>query len=139
MSYCCEIWGSTYQCRLKKLFMLQIKLYGLFITLITMIIHLYFSIAQKLLKLHGLVTYKTMIVLYKANNHSLNGRIQTFFKPTEAIHNYGTRKSKLFYVKKTNTTLKLLSLTVKGIKTWNSLANEITQLPSLTQFKKHSS
>ena len=39
-------------------------------------------------------------------------------------------------VTKTNTTLRLLSLTVKGINTWNNLANEITQLPSLTQLKK---
>ena len=92
--------------------------------------------SSKILKLHDLVTYKSMIILYKANNHSLNGRVQAFFNPTEAIHKYGTRQSKLFYVKKTNTTLRLLSLTVKGINTWNSLANEITQLPSLKQFKK---
>ena len=77
-----------------------------------------------------------MIVLHKANNYSLNERVQAFFKPTEDMHMYGTRKSKLFYVTKTNTTLRLLSLTVKGIKTWNSLANEITQLTSLTQSKK---
>ena len=56
--------------------------------------------SSKILKLHDLVTYKTMIILYKANNHSLNGRVQAFFKPTEAIHMYGTRQSKLFYVKK---------------------------------------
>ena len=81
------------------------KLYGLFITLITMIIHLYFSTAQKYLNfmIYRVVTYKTMIILYKANNHSLNGRVQAFFKPTEAIHMYGTRQSKLFYVKNTNT------------------------------------
>ena len=78
-----------------------------------------------------------MIILYKdGNNHSLNGRVQAFFKSTEAIHMYGTRQSKLFYVKKTNTSLRLLSLTVKGINMWNSLENEITQLPSLTQFKQ---
>ena len=46
------------------------------------------------------MTYKTMIILYKANHHSLNGRVQALFKPTEAIHMYGTRQSKLFYVKK---------------------------------------
>ena len=28
MSYCCEIWGSTYQSRLKKLFLLQKKSYS---------------------------------------------------------------------------------------------------------------
>ena len=84
--------------------------------------------SSKMLKLHDLVTYKTMVILYKANNHSLNGRVQAFFKPTEAIYEA--------YVKKPNTTLRLMSLPVKGIKTWNSLVNEITQLPSLTQLKK---
>ena len=49
MSYCCEIWGSTYQFRLQKYFCYRKKLYGLFITLITMIIYLYFSTVQKYL------------------------------------------------------------------------------------------
>ena len=46
MSYCCEICGSTYHSRLMKLFVLHKKI---FITLITMIIHLYFFTAQKYL------------------------------------------------------------------------------------------
>ena len=56
--------------------------------------------SSKILKLHDLVTHKTMIILYNANNHYLNGRVQAFFKPTAATHTYGTRQSKLFYVKK---------------------------------------
>ena len=56
--------------------------------------------SSKVLKRHDFVTYKTMIILNKANNHSLNGRVHAFFKQTEAIHMYGTRQSKLFYVKK---------------------------------------
>ena len=137
MSYCCEIWGSMYQSRLKKLFLLQKKAIRIIYNLNYHDHTSVFFHSSKILKLHDLVTYKTMIILYKVNNHSLNGRVQAFFKPTEAIHMYGTRQSKLFYVKNTNTTLRLLSLTVKGINTWSSLANEITQLPSLTQFKKN--
>ena len=134
MSYCCEIWGSMYQSRLKKLFVLQKKAIRIIYNLnyhdhTSVFVH-----SSKILKLHDLVTYKSVIILYKANNHhSLIGRVQAFFKPTKAIHMYGTRQSKLFYVKKTITTLRLLSLTVKGINTWNSLANEIT---CLKQFKK---
>ena len=75
--------GSTFQSRLKKLFLLHKKALRIIYTLN------YYD--------H---TYKAMIILYKANNHSLNGRVQAFFKPTEAIHKYGTRQSKLFYVKK---------------------------------------
>ena len=100
MSYCCEIWGSTYQSRLKKLFLLQKKAIRIIYNLNYHDHTSVFFHSSKILKLHDLVTYKTMIILYKANNHSLNGRVQAFFKPTEAIHMYGTRQSKLFYVKK---------------------------------------
>ena len=68
MSYCCEIWGSTYQSRLKKLFLLQkIRIiYNLnYLDHTSVFFH-----SSKILKLHDLVTYKTMIILYKANNHS---------------------------------------------------------------------
>ena len=71
-------------------------------------------------------------MLYKANNHCLEGRVQAFFEPTAAVHKHDTRQSKLFYVKKANTTHRLLSITV----TWNGLASNITQLPNLQQFKK---
>ena len=46
------------------------------------------------------------------------------------------RQSKLFYVKKANTTHRLLSITVRGIHMWNGVASDITQLPSLQEFKK---
>ena len=41
--------------------------------------------SSKILELHDLFTYKTMIILYKANNHSLNGRVQAFFKPNGLV------------------------------------------------------
>ena len=140
MSHCCEIWGRTYQSRLRKLFMLQKKAIRIIYNLNYHDHTSVFLHSSKILTLHDLVTHKAMIILYKTNNHPLNDRVQPFFKPTAAIHMYGTRQSKLFLLKKKkNTILRLLSLTVKGIKTRNSLTNEITQLPSLTQFKKHSS
>ena len=77
-----------------------------------------------------------MVMLYKANNHCLEGHVQAFFEPTAAVHKHDTRQSKLFYVKKANTTHRLLSITVRGINICNGLASDITQLPSLQQFKK---
>ncbi|KAK2165342.1 hypothetical protein NP493_1372g00017 [Ridgeia piscesae] len=77
-----------------------------------------------------------MVMLYKANNHCLEGRVLAFFEPTASVHKHDTRQSKLFYIKKANTTHRLLSFTVRGIHIWNVLASDITQLPSLQQFKK---
>ena len=90
----------------------------------------------KILKLQDLITHKTMFMLYKANNRCLEGRLQAFVEPTSAILKHDTRKCKLLCVKKSNTTHRLLSITVRGLHTWNGLASEITQLPSLQQFKK---
>ena len=52
-------------------------------------------------------------MLYKANNHCLESRVQAFFEPTAAVHKHDTRQSKLFYVKQANTTHKLLSIIVR--------------------------
>ena len=83
---------------------------------------------SKLLKLQDLITHRTTVMLYKANNHCLEGRVQAFFETTAAAHKHDTRQSKLFYVKKVNTTHRLLSITVRSIHTWNGLASDITQL-----------
>ena len=102
-----------------------------------MIIHKYFFTAQKfLLKLQDLITLRTMVMRYKANNHCLEGCVHEFFEPTAALHKHDTRQSKLFYDKKANATHRLLSITVRGIHIWNGLASDITQLPTLQQFKK---
>ena len=103
MLYCCQIWGGTYQSRLKKLFLLQKKAVRIIYNLNYHDHTSVFFHSSKILKLHDLVTYKTMIILYKANNQSLNGRVQAFFKPTEAIHMYGTRQSKLLKTVKKQT------------------------------------
>jgi len=50
-----------------------------------------------------------------------------FFEPTAAVQKPDTRQSKLFYVKKANTTHRLLSITVRGIHIWNGLASDIRQ------------
>ncbi|KAK2164205.1 hypothetical protein NP493_1427g01006 [Ridgeia piscesae] len=54
-----------------------------------------------------------MVMLYKANNICLEGRVQAFFEPTVGVHKHDTRQSKLFYVKKAKTTHRLLSITVE--------------------------
>ena len=56
-------------------------------------------------------------MLYKANNHCLEGGVQAFFEPTAAIHKNDARQSKLFYVTKANATHRLLPITVRGIGT----------------------
>ena len=60
--------------------------------------------SSKILKLHDLVTHKTMVILYKANNHSSNDRVQAFFKPSSYVHVW-YKKANCFKLKKTNATI----------------------------------
>ena len=136
MRLCCEIWGNTYPSRVRKLSLLQKKAIRIIYSLDYHGHTSVFFHCSRILKLQDLITHRTMVMLYKANNHCLEGRVQAFFEPTAAVHKYDTRQSKLFYVKKANTTHRLLSITVRGIHVWNGLESNIRQLPSLQQFKK---
>ena len=40
-----------------------------------------------ILEFEDLITYKRIITPYKADNRSLEGCVQVFFKPTAAVHN----------------------------------------------------
>ena len=71
--------------------LLQNKACDLSMTLITMV----FFHCSKILKFQDLITHMTMIMLYKANNHCLEGRVQAFFEPTAAIQKHDTRQCKL--------------------------------------------
>ena len=136
MSYFCEIWGNTYPSRLRKLSLLQIKAIRIIYSLDYHGHTAVFFYCSNILKLEDLITHSTMVMLYKANNSCLEGRVQAFFEPTAAVHMHDTRQSKLCYFIKANTTHRLLSITVRGIHIWNGLASDITQLPSSQQFKK---
>ena len=79
MSYCCEIWGNTYPSRLGKLSMLQKKAIRIIYSLDYHGHTSVFFHCSKMLKLQHLITHRTMIMLYKAKNHCLEGRVQAFF------------------------------------------------------------
>ena len=57
LPYCCEIWGSTYQSRLNKLFLLQKNYIRIIYNLNYHDNTSVFFHSSKLLKLHDLVTY----------------------------------------------------------------------------------
>ena len=77
-----------------------------------------------------LLQKKAIQIIYSLDNHS-----HTVFLYYSKILKL-KRQSKLFYVKKANTTHRLLSITVRGVHIWNGVASDITQLSSLQEFKK---
>ena len=90
-----------------------------------MVIHLGFFYWSNIHKNPDLVRYKTIIILYKAKNHPLKGCVQAFVEQTASIYICMVPDNATFFRLK-NTTLRLLSLIVKGIKMWKGLTTEMS-------------
>ena len=121
LSYCCEIWGKTYNCRINKIVMLQKRA----IRIIDKAGYREHSsrIFRKfnVLKFPDLIDFNTCILMYKAANNMLPINVQTELCKNKDIHKYRTRNKDKFHVRSVNTHLKQMSIHSTGVKLWNSL------------------
>ena len=134
LNYCAEIWGNTYKCTLQSISLMQKRairiIHNAGYTEHTNALFL----KSKTLKFTDLVQFQTGQVMYKAINNLLPGNIQKLFFNREGDYNLrGVNNLKQLTVR---TTLRTFSITICGVKLWNSLGVELKQCPSVTQFKK---
>ena len=136
LSYCCEIWGNTYNTRLNSLILLQKRAVRLVGNIgwnehSTEIFKQY-----RILKLCDLVKYQTCILMYKANRGILPENVQSNFHKIKDVHEYNTRTKNNFFTYHVSLTLRKMSVNSKGITLWNSLPVNIKESVSLNVFKK---
>lgn len=86
------------------------------------------------LKLLDIVELKTAQIAYKARNNLLPGNLQKLFKEREGRYEY--RHKLNFQQPKARTTLKSMCISVKGVKLWNGLPDEIKKSNNNYHFKK---
>ena len=87
---------------------------------------------SKILKFHDLVQLNMAVVMHKAHNiqNLFSIKLQNESKMT-------TRQTNKFIQPRARTTLKSMSISIRGVKFWNSLDSEfINANRSLHQFKK---
>ena len=138
LTYCCELWGSTYKSRLRSTIILQKK--------IIRIIHgakyrdhtSVFFYESKLLKLNELISLNVSIIMYKAYHHMLPLNLQALFsKKAYEADKMATRQINKFNLPLCRTTLKQMCITVQGVKLWNSLSEDIfIKTKTIHSFKK---
>lgn len=82
-----EVWGNNYQCTIQALFKLQKRA----MRIIHKVGFLEHSnklfIQSKLFKIHDIIKYHTVQILFKAFNNLLPSNIQKFFIVKECAHN----------------------------------------------------
>ena len=134
LTYCCEIWGSTYATNVNCIYVIQKKLLR--------IIHHEGRLAHTnclfnqmhSLTCHDLVAYRTAIVMFnKLYYGKLPILLQSRFKRSQNIHNTFSRNT--FIVRYSRTNLKAMCISVWGVKLWNALPVNIKEIRSLYKFK----
>ena len=88
-----------------------------------------------ILNLQDLVKFKTLILMFKAKQHSLPNNIRGLFE-FGTRHNYETRQKSKFKIKYCRTTQKLMCISIIGPKLWNDLEKSIQNSKDLYEFKK---
>ena len=87
-----------------------------------------------ILKFVDLIAYKTLIVMFKMKNNLLPIGVQSLFTINSNLYN--KRQSGKFNQKYVRTTMKFMTVSVAGVKLWNSLKTNITTIKKIYVFKK---
>ena len=139
--YGIEIWGSTYQTKLNRVYVLQKRILKIiFRKKMRFHIDTFFR-EHKIMTIYQLYEYQTLILMYKIVNTSNTTRSNALptLNLTKPSHFYPTKSIRLDYLNIPET--KILnnygatSLNIKGIQLWNAVPPEIRALSSLRSFK----
>ena len=134
LSYCSEIWGNTYISSLSKIITTQKKAIRLVCRTGKYTPSTPLFKKLNLLKFTDLVEFKTSLVMHKAFNLNLPPNNQKYFQLRETM--YATKHRNKFTQKPHRTNGKSFSLSIKGVKIWNSLDCTLTSIFSHPIFKR---
>ena len=108
LNYCCDIWGNTYKSQVQPLHIIQ-KLAICICQKADYRSHsrpLFYQL--KTLNVNDMVTFKSMVFMYKVYNKLLPANIMSYFKTINVCHNHNVRmKSCNFKIKFSRTTKKI--------------------------------
>lgn len=133
MSYCVEVWGNTYKSNTQTITIIQKRA----IRLINNAGYrddtngLFFK--MQAIKFQDLVEFKTAQIIYKARKKMLPKEICKLFIEREG--GYNLRGKWNLKIQSARTTLRTMSISIAGVKLWNSLTEEIKESKNINQFK----
>ncbi len=136
ISYCSEVWGTTYKSTVKCVSILQKKALRI-ICKQDMKAHtsgLFHEL--KLLKFEDLVDLKCCIIMYKIHSKELPPNLLDKFNLVGDTGRYVLRNHDKFKVKHKRTTKMAHCLSSYGVKLYNSLPTSLTSLKNVLLFKR---
>ena len=136
VSYCCEIWASTFKSNLQKIVTLQKRC----IRIIHKVDRLYHTSAlfRKInsLKFLDIVKFKGLQIVYRAYHNNLPTNLQSYFMLNRGTVSYDMRSRDKFKIKYVRTSLRSKLVSIIGPKWWNQLPQSIRECVNIESFKK---
>ena len=134
LMYCCEIWGNNYKTNLQCIVSLQKRVmrtvYG-----VSRLEHTnYLFYDSHSLKFPDIVELKTVLFMFKAYHIKLPNNLQNLFIKRTPLHS--TRSTHQFIREDVRINTRAMTLSIYGVKLWNSLPTSITSLTSCHVFKR---
>ena len=134
MTYCVEIWGNTYKTNIHPIFILQKRAIR--------IIHKTayreptnpLFVELKTVTFLDLIDYRTIQIMFKANNHQLPHGIQELFQLRES--KYNLRGTCIFKKPSIRTNTKLHCITTKAVSLWNNCNDKLKKCTTISKQKK---
>ena len=89
------------------------------------------------LKVENLIKFDQAVMMFKINNQLCPESLWNKFRQRYEISNYNTRNCRNLEIPKTNLEKTKKGFHYTGLQVWNSIPNEIRELPLLHQFKNN--
>ena len=123
ISYCCEIWGNTYNTRIQPLYIIQKRT-------IRICNHLEYRshtkpafLKLKTLTIADVVKFKSMVLMYKIYNNAMPSDILSYFCMVHMSHDdHDTRQAGHF------------KNSIRGPVLWNKLHNDLKNSTNVNMF-----
>ena len=136
LTYCIEVWGSTYKTTIQPLFIMQKRAVRIICNKQYRDHTQELFIEKKILKLHDLIKVRIGAIMFKARHMMLPPRLQMRFEFVHESEIYNMRRNNYFKVKQFKTSKKEFSISVCGPNIWKDLQDEIKNAKNLKSFLK---
>ena len=133
LSYCCEIWGTTYKQAIDCIVKSQKRAIRIVCKARKCTHTNELFLMLKVLKFHDLINYKVALIMYKARNGCLPTNVQKYFAVTG--NHYNLRRKDNFKKVHIRTTKKSHCISVYGVKLYNNLSVELKSSKNIYRFK----
>jgi hypothetical protein len=136
ISYCIEIWGSSFSTYIDKLYKQQKRIMRIITFSKQRTSTILLLRETKILSIYNVYKYRLFIFVYKVVNNIVPSSVSNMFIRNQDVHSHNTRQCRNFCVPKATAESTKMNIVYNSIKLFNDTNDEIDYYVSIYKFKK---